>query len=453
METTQEQEFNLRGLPTRTVTVFPSRAQVIRDLKNVNLKPGINKITIVGLTPTVDEHSIKVEGTGSAIITDISTRLLPNQEIFDEIHPISDDEMLDEAKRLRRTLTSSQPAEAPSSPALLELKTDLDQAFATKADLDDKLKRAAENLANAERRLKMLDEFGAKFDPKSGTEIEEIIETYRQQRDAIFQDHMKGIHKEAEVKRQQIKIQTDIYSLNVKIEAERRRLSDKDELLAVKAAREARVESKRVEKRMEERARLRKELEKFWPKSTYTICITLDATHYTPISSRRSSIASVTDLMKPVEGKLEGDTCPIEETEIPACDLSISYVTSGAYWSPCYDMQLDTTNNTANLMFEAQLTNVTSETWQDCKIVLSTSQAVFGGLQDAIPKLEPWRIKLAVNNNPLLPRGNGGDITSSAAELTARDFQRLPGQSVANNSANRAAMFGISSNVSITRHF
>jgi hypothetical protein len=33
-----KQEFNIRNLPTRSVTLFPSRAQIIRDIKNVTLK-------------------------------------------------------------------------------------------------------------------------------------------------------------------------------------------------------------------------------------------------------------------------------------------------------------------------------------------------------------------------------------------------------------------------------
>ena len=54
------------------------------------LQTGVNQITVLGLTPTVDEHSIKVEGTGSAIISDITVELLPNRDIFEEIYPDSD---------------------------------------------------------------------------------------------------------------------------------------------------------------------------------------------------------------------------------------------------------------------------------------------------------------------------------------------------------------------------
>src|SRR5690349_9762834 len=92
MDTLHKQSFFLAGLPTRTVTLFPTRAQVVRDIKDVVLKPGANEITVVGITPTADEQSIKVEGSGSAIITDITVELLPNREIFQEVYPESDSE-------------------------------------------------------------------------------------------------------------------------------------------------------------------------------------------------------------------------------------------------------------------------------------------------------------------------------------------------------------------------
>ncbi|KAI6707923.1 hypothetical protein JHW43_009546 [Diplocarpon mali] len=41
---TLRQEFRLRDLPTRSVRLFPTRAQVIRDIKNITLDPGPNQI-------------------------------------------------------------------------------------------------------------------------------------------------------------------------------------------------------------------------------------------------------------------------------------------------------------------------------------------------------------------------------------------------------------------------
>ena len=33
-----KQEFHVRNLPTRSVTLFPTRAQIVRDIKDVTLK-------------------------------------------------------------------------------------------------------------------------------------------------------------------------------------------------------------------------------------------------------------------------------------------------------------------------------------------------------------------------------------------------------------------------------
>ena len=38
MDTVPKQEFRVRELSTRSVTLFPTRAQVVRDIKNVVLK-------------------------------------------------------------------------------------------------------------------------------------------------------------------------------------------------------------------------------------------------------------------------------------------------------------------------------------------------------------------------------------------------------------------------------
>lgn len=81
--------------------------------------------------------------------------------------------------------------------------------------------------------------------------------------------------------------------------------------------------------------------------------------------------------------------------DVPRCDLVLSYVTNSAGWAPSYDLQLSTTKATASLCFDAQLTNTTSETWSNCKVVMSTSQATFGGLDDLTPVLNPWKIKIA----------------------------------------------------------
>lgn len=375
----------------------------------------MNQISVIGLTPTVDEHSIKVEGTGSAIISDISVELLENSEIFEEIYPDSEkdesDDSDDETDQAASTKGSDDDA---LTPAKTELKAVQDKIVAV---LDD-VKRAGEVVSSAEKRLNLLEEYGKKFEPKSGTDVGEIVDVYTEQRGKTFQDHIDGTVRQRE-------LQAEVNRLRKKESKLKEQVRKEDNKRAKAAVKKQAAKRKkeqialaRQQKKAAEKTRIRKEKQKFWPRSCYTVHITLDATHYTPISSRRSSVSSVTDLVKPVAEEPTDPASPDPETPHPACDISISYVTSSAFWSPSYDLQLNTTANTGMLFFDAQLTNNTSEAWKDCKIILSTSQAVFSGLQDDIPKLVPWRIKL-------VGRGGGGfhgygGITRSIKEVEER---------------------------------
>lgn len=130
----------------------------------------------------------------------------------------------------------------------------------------------------------------------------------------------------------------------------------------------------------------------------------------TPASSRRSSIdgdtivnLATTDFHK--TGREE-----LKEDEI---SLSLSYITFSASWSPRYDLALNTVKYTGALDYGAELRNTTSETWKDCKIVLSTSQTSFSGLSETIPVLQPWHVRLQKG------KSNEGALYSRK-ELSAR---------------------------------
>ncbi|KAG8161315.1 hypothetical protein KVR01_009579 [Diaporthe batatas] len=413
MEAAHAQEYHVRDLPTRSITLFPTRAQVVRDIRNVVLKPGLNHITVVGLTPTVDEHSIKVEGTGAAVISDISVQLLDNADIFQEIYPDSDKDDSDQSDDDDGQDASAKDSDDESlTPARKELKAVEEKLVA----LHDVLKRDDEVVSNADKRLKLLEEYGKKVTPKSGADVGELVDVYDAQRRKTFQERMDATLRQRE-------LNTEVSSLEKKRSRLLAQTAKEDKKRNKAARKEAEAKRKknqlliaRLEKKEKEQARIHAERCKFWPRSCYTVRITLDATQYTPISSRRSSFASVTDLVKPVADEPSEAASPGTEAPSSTCDISLSYVTSAAFWSPSYDLQLNTTTNTGTLFFDAQLTNNTSETWKDCKIILSTSQAVFSGLQDDIPKLVPWRIKLARRSDDY----SAGDITNSPEEVAQR---------------------------------
>lgn len=374
----------------------------------------MNQISVIGLTPTVDEHSIKVEGTGSAVISDISVELLENSEIFQEVYPDSDKDESDTSDDETGQDASTKDSDDDAlTPAKTELKAVQEKIVAV---LDD-VKRADEVVSSAEKRLSLLEEYGKKFEPKSGTDVGEIVDVYTEQRGKTFQDHIDGTIRQRELLAEVSRLRKKENKLKAQVQKE----DNKRTKAAIKKQEAKRkkdqIATARLQKKAAEKARIRRERQKFWPRSCYTVRITLDATHYTPVSSRRSSVSSVTDLVKPVVDEPTDPASPDPETPYPACDISISYVTSSAFWSPSYDLQLNTTANTGTLFFDAQLTNNTSEAWKDCKIILSTSQAVFSGLQDDIPKLVPWRIKLAGRFGGVAAQG---DITKSIQEVEQR---------------------------------
>ncbi|KAK3934839.1 hypothetical protein QBC46DRAFT_398835 [Diplogelasinospora grovesii] len=422
MDTTHKQEFHVRSLSTRSVTLFPTRAQVVREIKDVVLKPGANEITVVGLTPTADEHSIKVEGTGSAIITDITVELLPNRDIFQEIYPDSEDSEKDQSEDEEDDDRFEESNEA------------LEDVRETLTALRDEEKCAKEAIASAESRLKILDAYGKSLDKKRGIDIETGVETYRKEREKVFKDRLDGT-----VRVRNINIEIEKLAkeegrlLQLSLKKRSKEIKAKEKVQKAKN-KEKEKERRREAERLKEKARIRKERENFWAKSCYSLRISLDAAGFTPSSSRRSSITSVTELVKAGPEKEPSEDSAAGYT----CDLSISYVTSSAFWSPSYDLALSTTTSTAMLCFDAQLTNMTSETWSNCKVILSTSQTTFSGLQDAIPTLVPWRVKLAGKGSGAL----GDDIINSREE---RDQQGdwFASQNNWHAQKPRAELFGV----------
>src|SRR6266480_1336952 len=89
-EESPRQVFFVKDLTTKCVTLYPSRAQVVREIQDIELGPGLNEIEIVGLTPSTDEHSVQIDGRGAATITDMTVELVPNRD--DDLELFSDDD-------------------------------------------------------------------------------------------------------------------------------------------------------------------------------------------------------------------------------------------------------------------------------------------------------------------------------------------------------------------------
>ncbi|ORY59550.1 uncharacterized protein BCR38DRAFT_444864 [Pseudomassariella vexata] len=425
MDDVPKQKYHVRDLGTRSVNLFPTRAEVFRDIKDVQLKSGPNQIILVGLSPTVDEQSIKVEGTGPAIITDIAVQLLPNRDIFQDIYPDSDDEESDS--------DSGSDEDYGDHEDSGELKALREQICL----LRDEEKSAKEIVASAETRLKILDDYSRMLTTyrkdQAAPSIEEGVETYRTERVKVFRDHMNGMIKSREISKKMDGL--------TKEENRLIKQADKEKAKALKMkAKRLREKAMVIEKgtrrkreMLQERLRIRKERESFWPRNVDTVKISLDVTNFTPITSRHNSMASDTVEAVPDKASEQGES----DASTISCDLSVSYVTTHAYWAPSYDLALSTTSNSGHLCFDSRLTNMTSETWSNCKVILSTSQTDFSRLNDTIPTLVPWRVRLA-------GKGSSGAYTDI---MYSRDEQSHKAgwneQTFRHSQKPRSDMFGV----------
>ncbi|MBD2499410.1 mucoidy inhibitor MuiA family protein [Anabaena azotica] len=70
-------------------------------------------------------------------------------------------------------------------------------------------------------------------------------------------------------------------------------------------------------------------------------------------------------------------------------ELEVAYMVSHASWTPLYDLRLNSTDQTVNLSYLAEVTQNTGEDWQDVALTLSTAKP---GLGTIPPKLQPWYI-------------------------------------------------------------
>ncbi|PNY26800.1 Uncharacterized protein TCAP_03280 [Tolypocladium capitatum] len=383
MDSTNKVEYHVRNLGTRSVTLFPASAQITREVKDVHLKPGTNEITIVGLSPTVDEDSVRVESSGSFMISDVAVESLPNRDVWEEVYPDDpDDESSDDDEG-----DHFRWREGP----------ELREARRRVAELGDELHLAMERVASAEGRLKIVNAYGQSLDRKGGRGFTaESLELYRSERAKAFEDAEAGARQERDIAATLDEHREQMYMLE--------RLDRKAARKAERARQRARkpkddelvLRARHRDERRKERMRIRKEREGFWPKHCYSVRVTVEVhAALTPVSSRRASVSTDVDVRADaVDDGNASDAPPAK------CDLLLSYVTTSARWSPAYELKLSTTTAKGVLSFDAELHNTTSETWSNCKVSLSTSQAAFAGLDDAIPELTPWYMSLAAKPPP-----------------------------------------------------
>ncbi|KAI1748420.1 hypothetical protein F4782DRAFT_542820 [Xylaria castorea] len=390
-------EYHVRDLGTRSVTLFPTRAHVVRDIKNVPLKHGTNQITIIGLTPTLDENSVKIDGTGYALITNLVIELLPNREIFDNIFTEPDD--IDG----RSDNSDTDSLEQDNGDPELEAVSDKIR------QLEHENKAALEAVHSAESRLTILQVYGQSMvagnEGHSKTSIEDGMKIYQKERAEIFRDHQEGETKAQDIHKKMLTLRKLEDRLRKRV-AKRRAKSH--------VARDKEIEKQRRKdiEQAKERERVRKERELYWPKKVYVITVNIDVKSTPDDDERRTP----------------------DDVDTKTCDLTLSYATSLAFWSPTFDMSLSTVSNSGVLYFDARLTNQTSETWDKCNIALSTSQTEFSGISESVPTLVPWNVSLTQ-----------GSISGTRGIMYSKDEMRSQGLPVGgqNTRFQRHELFGV----------
>ncbi|KAJ8125972.1 hypothetical protein O1611_g7666 [Lasiodiplodia mahajangana] len=340
-------KYTVQGLGTRSVTLFPTHARVVREIKNIPITAGTSQVTIIGLSSTLDVDSLKVEAPNGAMITILKTERLPRGDLFNDIDAeISDYSDLDMTKEDDDTAENYPP----------ELKN-----VAHKIHKKERKKRFAEAAKQvAMNRRKTVEDFGARI--AAGNQgyptasFENNMKVYRSGWKKASRDYIEKIDRENDLTAEILLLQKAHDSLRKRFQRD---------CAKARAAREKEKKKEHLKRlaRKREKERVRREQELRRPREVYAITFRIDA-----------------------GAEFEAGQ--------GTYDLMLNYATAGASWSPVYDMALSTATNSGILYFDAILRNQTSETWDNCSFVLSTLEANVASRNDSVPELKPWKVSV-----------------------------------------------------------
>ncbi|KAF3171141.1 hypothetical protein TWF106_011473 [Orbilia oligospora] len=366
--------FSIKDLPANSVVLYPDQAQITRDIENVQLKPGVNEVTIKDLTGYCQEHSIKVEGKGDAIITDMVVETVwftrpPGQGLFGQRAQtgFSDD---------------SSESEDSESESESELDPEEDPAFAEIRQIDKDIKEirasaqdAAEELKNAEVQLGALEKYGGTITAEVAAPetMTQFLDAYQESRKILYKQHKAA------------KATLEKLDKNLVAKQKERAKKLKGPTAAkLKAVRDkAKSKAKKTEAKREKREQ--KEAERrLRPGNSYRVKVMVETN---------------------------------SETE---ASLTLKYLVYNAKWYPRYDLRLDSTSNTGQIVYRAHFENKTYETWRDAKITFSSSAQTFGGLREVVPVMTPWTLSLQKGFNRF-----AGDSDNTAGLYSIKEQQAL----------------------------
>ncbi|KGM92140.1 uncharacterized protein PADG_11676 [Paracoccidioides brasiliensis Pb18] len=338
-------EISLVDISTKSVTLGPQMAIIVREISGVLIKPGANEITIYGVDPQVDPDSIRVSGKGPGTITDIQTTTVTQRNSFEELFPGCEVEPED----------NHVDHDDPDDDFGVD-RSELSKTGKELKLLDSSLAAAHRELETARKSIELLDDYGKSM--KAGdtpvARLEEYLRTYQTQR-LKLDDYC-------------YECEGNISDISNRKSRLCRKMRDLE--AAFSHARDAAAKP-------EHENRKRKQHE-------HNITVAEKKRRREAQTNRRNSTISVFGASE-TAGKVE---------------LSITYVTKKAGWVPCYELNLTTLTSSGKAVYLAEYHNFSSEVWRDAKVVLSTSETSFGGLGEKLPLLKPWNVKLVQENTP-----------------------------------------------------
>ena len=288
-------------------------------------------------------------------------------------------------------------------------------------DIDEDLAKANEEMHVGVTQMSILTSFAESMNVCRLNELSAFISTHQLERKKAYELVFESEKRVKALERQRHRNQREL----AKVKKDLKRAG-------LQAAKLRAKENKRKQRAREEREagkrRLKEERIQFWPRKIYRVVVSLDTNSWlTPASSRRGSIDTVG---RPLSDEISTGECDIA--------LSISYITSCAAWTPRYDLSLDTMNNTGLIIYRAELSNTTSESWENTKVILSTSQTAIQGLGESIPSIDPWHIKLQKKTK------SNNDTTIGATLSHHEAVHKMHESPILNQaSVSRPMLFGI----------
>ncbi|KAF2672103.1 hypothetical protein BT63DRAFT_188208 [Microthyrium microscopicum] len=402
-ENIPSQSFNIRELSTKTVTLYPARAHVVREIPSIALQPGQNEIEIYGLAETIDEQSLQIEGTGNgeATITDITVEKVINKIAFDDVcgppEELDDDDLESDY--------SDSDDDADDVKISRQERNRLNKAIETQADLETS---CSVQLYQLEQFTKTItNEFS------DAKKLEEALHVYESERSRLHLGKTNAGIEIEKLTKQKSKVE---WRLKRAEKAEKEK--NKEAVQAKDLARRKKLRER--EQRHKEIEKVRSERATFWPAYVYRVVVRLETAMFTPGPSRRSSIGSITLSKEVPESSETPEKSEGKVTTSPnEISLSLSYVTTGAFWLPWYDLSINSVKKTASIVYRAEVRNATSETWTDAKVILSTSQTSYSGLDDKAPTMHPWQVALS-RYNP----DNDGIFSKAEISATQAKIQK-----------------------------